>query len=172
MTAKEKIEGSKYNLKKLKEPSGLDEFQFELNNFLGFAQSIRDHLLVDFAGKYRLKLKMYNEKEFGIKANLSGFRKAMDFIEWFSSQMEQIRNNSDYGFLIKKKHMDVYEKTVKEGDLVFTSTSPVQTPWKSITESGREVYRCFYDKDKEVVSTCDQFLKRLIKLRNDAKENF
>jgi hypothetical protein len=203
MTAEEKIEESEYNLQKLANINPmLKAFRFELSNFLNSAQSILYHLLEEYNIKYHLQLEHLDIKAFKKQATRLRNTGALNFIEWYKKEYEQIKNEV-YGFLIDKRHVNVHKQVVKTVRHIGMNNMKMSIPantsvminiedllWKGAktakvtmtdlnTKEQEQIDMPAFNKtvfneneEKEALTLCGEFLDRLKKLVNDAHSKF
>ncbi|HSB57348.1 MAG TPA: hypothetical protein VLD38_06035 [Nitrosopumilaceae archaeon] len=115
MTAIEKLKESIYNLNNLKNMDKWNEAYFyAFNSFLASTRSILDHLLEDYNLKYNLgiDLEVYDlNGEFHKKSK--GNENAEKFIKWYEDEYKKIKDEPNYGFLIKKRNIILHRKSIK-----------------------------------------------------------
>lgn len=115
MTADEKIRESEYNFKKLTSIDKMSEaFVWEFNSFITSSRSILDHLINDFITKFKFIIpKDAKDLRTEFHKQAKNNTVAKKFISWFEGEYANLIKNSDYGFLIKTRHLIIHRETVR-----------------------------------------------------------
>ena len=125
MTAKGKLKKAKSSLDKLhfliqKDKSGesvnSEEIHSELESFLTAMRSVPDHLLEDYNKKYSLGIPLTTplySSNFKGKARTLGNRDALNFIDWYETEMAILKNDAICSFLINQRDISIHRKEIK-----------------------------------------------------------
>jgi hypothetical protein len=177
MTAEDKIKEAEYNLDKLKKCT-IDQFQFELSNFLGSCYSILEHLLEDHNKKFGFNLEYGTSKIFRDKANKMRNTDAIKFINWYDEEKLKLRNEKSYGFLVARRNHSIHKnkvepeknitlevgltpiwKDVKTGEISTGDRMPRQHRWWFFNENTNE----------DAIIVCEKFLTHIKKIVDDSQ---
>lgn len=171
MTTDEKIEEAEYNLNKLKAVNTPNKIlQFELSNFLNSAQSILYHLLEEYNIKYGLKLYFVKPDTFRDKATKLNHVDAILFIDWYDKELEIIKNDSAYGFLITKSNLNVHKKAVYPKYIRLTLGAGTDPEGNGVIN-----YESSYfaeNPNQDIITVCQLFLDKLKTLVQTAHTKF
>lgn len=177
MTAEDKIAEADYNLHKIRHlPIMQPEFKFELSNFLNSAQSIFWHLLEDYNLKFDLGLDYLDSKKFKEKAIELDNQRALEFIQWYNDEYDKIKNNKQFGFLTKKRRLNVHKTSVMPKKFVVGDYTPrtFSGPgtWEIPINFNMAQTSFPENTEEDIKFVCVKFLTRIKQMINDAHSKF
>lgn len=118
MEAEKKLRGAIYRLQRMEELYSKDDesFFYEFEDFLVRVRSVPDVLLEDFNKKFSLGISLEEKlypQTFENRACQLGNTKAIDFIQFWKSEMKQIRCDRIGSMLLEKRDFAVHRGVVK-----------------------------------------------------------
>jgi len=167
-----KLANTQYNFENLKKLNPLSKiFIYELSNFLNSSQSLIWHMIKHYSEYFDLQLKKTNMPTFVKIAKDTKNDKGIQFSEWLKKEYGDIVN-SKYGFLLKKRHLDVHIKTaipdkaiISTGEITIKGNQTKEIPIKP------DLTKWYFEENTndDIIILCEQLLIRLTKLCTDSK---
>ena len=182
MTATGKFSESNFNLKELLKTDPMtSEFQHRMSNFLGSTGGIFNHLLEDYIKKYGLDITkpnnskgIVNARNFKLCAKHFDNKDAKKFISWYNTELDKIKHDKEFGFLVDKLHDNVHKDSTTSIQLNFHQDVKIDN--KKITYIPIDIQnakKTFVENPKkEMKEICISFLERIREMLIFAKENF
>jgi len=189
---------AEFFLNKLKSQRLGPEFTYFLKAFLTSCVGILDYLLEDANRIFSLNIPEKERIRIEFKEAAKNRREANEFYEWWQNKVKELED-SEAGFLIRKRHIAVHRKSVRpdlvkvtveetihlsdsvrlevydrNGRLIRTYESPKQEikPPKNEKISIEAYFFKENGKELPIIPTCEKLLEDLRKLVEEAKQKF
>jgi len=159
MTVEDKIIFAEYFLDKIRNAQTREDFHPNFSAFLSETKSIADYLLEDYNLQFGLRISYITAKTFKDKACDTMNLDALKFISTYNNKLEKVHENELANYLFKKRNTDVHKKS-----------EPVRGNFsRGMIDSVTWEFLDYDNKDKDVVTLCEEFLNLMKKFVHDMK---